>query len=173
MWENTGDKVEVSEDQAFSGKRSLKFLDAPGLKQAFNPHLVIRPEFKEGTAVVSFAVRFEPGAQFYTEWRDEPQPYRTGPSLWVRDGKLSAGHGQPLADLPAGEWIQVEITAGLGSKATGSYALKVTLPGAAAREWSGLPCGEGWKSLEWLGFISNATTAVAFYIDDLKVQLTP
>ena len=76
-------------------------------------------------------------------------------------------------EVPSGEWIRFELTAGLGTRADGTWSLTVTLPGAEPRTWRDLPCAAGWKSVEWLGFVSNSTEAKAFYIDDLAVTRQP
>ncbi len=171
-WENKGDRIEVTEEQAFSGKRSLKFLDAPGLKKTFDPHLVIKPKYKDGTVTCAYAFRFEPGVIFSHEWRDEGSHYLTGPSLHVQNGKLTVNHGKPLLDLPANAWIKLEITAALADKA-GRWQVKITLPDGTVNEFKDLPTQEGWRSLDWLGLVSDAKEKVAFYIDDLSITRVP
>jgi hypothetical protein len=36
-----------------------------------------------------------------------------------------------------------------------------------------LPCSKGWESLNWLGFVSQASQPTAFYVDDLEVSNQP
>ena len=163
--------LRVSDEQAASGKQSLKFSDAPGLAAQYNPHLVYTPGFRTGTAVARFAIRLEPGAVFYHEWRDGQSPYQTGPSLWFNAGQLTVG-GNALMEIPAGQWIEVEVTSKLGRAADGTYSLSVTLPGAAAKKFENLPCASpAFRRLEWLGFVSSATEAVNVYVDDVKVTV--
>ncbi len=171
QWENKGDKIEVTEEQAASGKRSLKFLDAPNLDKTFDPHLVIKPKYQDGTVTCAFAFRYEPGAIFSHEWRSDGHPYLTGPSLRVQDGKLQLNH-KAVLDLPANAWVKFEITAALGDKA-GKWAVKVTLPDGGVKEFHDLPANEGWKTLEWLGLVSDARVKVAFFIDDLSISRVP
>lgn len=168
QWENKGDKVEVTEEQALSGKRSLKFLDAPNLDRAFDPHLIMKPKYKEGMVTCSFALRCEPGARFNHEWRDDEKPYRTGPSLSVQNGKLSIGHAKPVLDLEPNTWVRFEITAALGDKA-GKWSVKVTLSDGSVKDFADLPAKEGWQTLDWMGFVSDAKDKVAFFIDDLAI----
>ncbi|MDB6138030.1 MAG: Right handed beta helix region, partial [Verrucomicrobiaceae bacterium] len=172
QWENKGDKIEVTEEQAFSGKRSLKFLDAPNLDRAFDPHLIIKPKYKEGTATCAFAFRFEPGAQFSHEWRDSEKPYGTGPSLTVQGGKLSLGHGKPVLDLQPNTWVRFEITAALGDKA-GKWSIKVTLADGSVKMFADLPTKPGWGVIDWMGFVSDAKEKTTFFIDDLSISRVP
>ena len=107
---------------------------------------------------MSFDVRLEKGADLAHEWRDASSPYRVGPSIrFTPDGRLLAG-GKPLGQVPAGQWVRVAITCGLGKQATGTYDLTLTLPGQAPRTFAELPCGTAkFDRLEWLGFVSLAT----------------
>ena len=172
QWENKGDKIEVTEEQAFSGKRSLKFQDAPNLDKTFDPHLIIKPKYKDGLVTCSFAFRFEPGARFSHEWRDDDKPYRTGPSISVQDGKLSLGHGKPVLELAPNTWVRFEIVAALGAKA-GKWSLKVTLPDGTVKTFADLPTKPGWGSIDWLGLVSDAKEKVAFFVDDLSINRVP
>ncbi|MDB6119783.1 MAG: hypothetical protein JWO08_3564 [Verrucomicrobiaceae bacterium] len=172
QWENKGDKIEVTEEQAASGKRSLKFQDAPGLDRAFDPHLILKPKYKSGTATCSFALRFEPGASFNHEWRDAEKPYGTGPSISVQNGKLSVAHGKPVLNLEPNTWVRFGITAALGDKA-GKWSAKATLPDGSVKTFAELPTKPGWGSIDWLGFVSDAKENVAFFIDDLSISQEP
>ncbi|MFV1967962.1 MAG: hypothetical protein ACC628_21265, partial [Pirellulaceae bacterium] len=117
-----------------------------------------------------FDLRLEPGVVMYHEWRDDSSPYRVGPSIWFRGGKLFVG-GKELAVLPLEEWIHVEVAATLGEQSTGTWDLTVTLPGEAPRRFEKLNNGSAdWKKLTWLGIISNATESTVFYLDNLKLE---
>ena len=172
QWENKGDRIEVTEEQALSGRRSLKFLDAPNLDKTFDPHLIIKPKYKDGTVTCAFAFRFEPGVIFSHEWRSEGQPYLTGPSIHVQNGKLSLNHDKPVLDLAPNAWVKFEITAALGEKA-GKWRIKVTQPDGAVKEFHDLPTKQGWQSVDWLGLVSDARDKVAFFIDDLSIKRVP
>ena len=167
--EGKGDAIGVTEETAASGKRSLKVTDAPGLNSRFNPHFYFSPRHKQGVSRCEFDLRVEAGAEFYHEWRDNSSPYRVGPSLWIVGGKLSVA-GKPLAEVPAGQWAHLEISAGLGDRSTGTWELKVTLPGQAPQTFADLPCNPQWKQLDWLGFVSNADAKTVFYLDNLVLE---
>ena len=169
--ENKGDSILVTDTTAASGKRSLKITDAPGLKDVWKPHLCQRVKFSEGKVQNTFDLRCEAGADLSFEWRDwSDAQYYTGPQLSVREGKLRVG-GQTL-DLPQSQWVHFEITAGLGKADNGQWALRVTLPGQAPREFKGLAHGSAkFKKFTWLGFSSNANAATVFYLDNLALNL--
>lgn len=169
--EGRGDSIRVVEGVAASGKRSLKFTDAPGLEHVFNPHLFYQPRMRDGRVALSFALRVEKGADVAHEWRDARSPYRVGPSLRIApDGQLSAA-GKPLAKLPPGEWARVKITCGLGKSASGAYDLELTLPGQAPRRHEKLPCvTPQFDRLEWLGFVSLAGDKAEFHLDDVRLR---
>ena len=167
--EGKGDSILITDEAAATGKHSLKVTDAPGLKQAWNPHLFYTPHFRAGHASLSFDLRLGKGAIAIHEWRDAAQPYHVGPSLRFEAGRTLVANGTPLVPLPTGQWVRVEIACGLGKQATGHYDLKVTLPGQPARQWRKVACGSAkFRRLEWLGFVSLATGTSAFWLDNVR-----
>ena len=159
----------VTEEAAAGGKRSLKLTDAPGLKFSFNPHFYYRPAHRDGVTRCSFDIRVGEGVEFWHEWRDDSQPYRIGPSLQIIGGKLRTRE-RPLLDVPIGRCVRIEVTAGLGRSSTGTWSVVVTLPGQPPRRFDGLKNGHAdWKTLHWLGFVSNATKKTMLYLDNIRL----
>ncbi|MFP4056398.1 MAG: right-handed parallel beta-helix repeat-containing protein [Candidatus Brocadiia bacterium] len=171
MGEEKGASIRVSNETAASGKHSLKFTDAPGLEHNWQPHMVYRPNIRSGAIRLSFALRLEPGAVAWHEWRDASSPYKTGPSLRVdAEGKLVVG-GETLATLPHGQWVGFQIDTELGSASDGTWTLTVALPQEEARQFEGLAYGKAdFRRLRWLGFVSLATEKTVFYLDDVKLE---
>ena len=163
--------VRVTDETAASGKRCLKFSDAPGQKHPWDPHIWYEPRFKEGLLEGRFALRLEQGAIFSHEWRTAGNPYHTGPSLRVDgEGNLTAG-GKKLLQIPLGKWVKFEIVAGLGTEAKAKWDLAVTLPDAKdPQRFAGLPCSPDFKSLFWYGFVSDAIAKTVFYVDDIQLR---
>lgn len=170
-WQNKGDSIYVADDQAASGKRSLKITDAAGLDPTWDPHYVLKPGFKEGRFTLAFQVRMEKGAKFFLDLRGPGQKYLSGPSLNFGDGFISERRGKNKVAFPEGTWAQVEITTTLGEKADGLWDLKITPQGQPMQEFKGLKSDGGLPELAWLGFVSTATEKVAFWIDDLKLNV--
>jgi hypothetical protein len=167
--ENKGDSITVTDETAASGKHSLKVVDAPGLAHSYDPHFFYEPSHQSGVTTCSFDIRIEPGVIFNHEWRDAATPYSVGPSLRIQGGKLLVA-GQALMDIPANQWVKIEISAGLGAQSTGTWDMAVTLPGQPARRFDKLKNGSpDWKALDWLGFVSDATDRTVFYLDNIDL----
>ncbi len=169
--EGKGDSIAVTDETAASGKHSLRFTDAEGLRYAYNPHLVYSPNHSKGTTRCSFDLRIEAGVLIQHEWRDwRSTLYSVGPSLRIEDAKLRVG-GNVLLDIPVGQWVHFDITAALGTGNSSTWDLVVTLPGQEPRRFEKLANGnKSFEQLTWLGFVSNATTKTVFYIDNLKID---
>jgi hypothetical protein len=164
-----GDALRLSPAKAAEGKQSLLFQDAPGLPAHYYPMLSFHPHHQTGTSTVSFALYLEPKAIFIHEWRTKGNPYRTGPVIHVQNGRLTGVKGLDVA-LPVQKWIRFELSAVIGDAVTGRWNLKVTPEGELTKEFKGLPCRHpDMKTLDWVGFISNANEKTEFYLDDLKI----
>jgi len=166
-------RIRVTDEAAASGKHSLKFTEARGPKHPCNPHIYYSPNFREGMVVGSFDLRMEKGAAVWTEWRDANSPYRIGPSLRVDGQGRVVARDKVLLEIPVGQWVHFEIVCGLGTKATGTYDLTVTLPDKTPQRFEKLPCDPKCRELEWLGFVSVATNRSVFYVDNLKLRKKP
>ena len=169
--ENHGDSIVVTDETAASGHHSLKFTDAPGLRNAYDPHLVLSPNHTSGVTTLDFALRVEPGVTLIHEWRDwSGNPYRTGPTFTIQDGHLILG-GKPVLDIPSGVWGQYQVRAAIGKGAAARWELTVTLPGQPAHHFADLPnVSPDFRALTWIGFISNATEKTVFYLDDVNLS---
>ena len=164
-----GDAVAVTDQLASGGKRCLAVRDAPGQKQVFNPHFYYQPGHTKGTATFAFDIRLAADTQVFHEWRGSGHPYKVGPTLAIRGGKLSAAHKQVMT-LPAGKWVRLAITCGIGPDSTGTWDLTVTLPDGKARRFEKLPVThKDWKRLDWLGFSSTADLKTTFHLDNLTL----
>ncbi|MHB8899856.1 MAG: right-handed parallel beta-helix repeat-containing protein [Thermoguttaceae bacterium] len=169
---NTGFVRVVAEAGAGGSSHFLKLQDAPGLDQLYNPHFYYVPGYTEGTTRLSFDLRVEPTSTWFIEWRDNSSPYRAGPRIAGAGGQLAiAGSGQ--IDLPPGQWIHVEMTAGQGSKFTGTWDLAVTLPGREPARFEKLKQpGEGIRRVDWVGFCSTASEATSVGLDNIRLTNT-
>ncbi len=173
--ENKGDSIQVTAETATANsKHSLKITDNTGLQHAYNPHYVHRIKYyNDGLISNSFDLRIAADSDITFEWRDRVSPYQTGPTLRIRNGKLHLTDKEP-ADLPAEMWLHFDIQAGVGKKDNGTWDLTVTIPGQQIMEFKNLKYqNKNFKKLEWLGFISNSTHKTSFYIDNIKLDITP
>ena len=174
--EGKGDAIVLSEEAPAAGKHCLEVRDQPGLKYAFNPHFYFKPEHWNGRTRVSFDLRLGPDAKLYHEWREYPgRPYfDTGPSLHIEHNELTVAK-RKLLTLPQGEWVHFEVEAGHGDQATDTWRLSVTLPNAPPHTFDALLIGSPgeYRRLTWLGFVSDATADVVFWLDNLHVEHLP
>jgi len=161
----------VSDEEAAGGKHSLKFTDAPGQEYSWQPHMRYAPRISKGTVRLSFDVLLREGAVLTEEWRDwRPNPYQVGPSLTFRAGDELTASGKPIATAPVGKWMHVEILCPIGRKAAGKYDVTVTVAGGEPVQVRGIEMPAGpLPQLNWLGFISDADTATALYVDNVKL----
>jgi len=157
---------------AATGRQSFKLTDAAGLEHPFNPHFYFQPHYSNGMVVCRFARRLELGAVFFHEWRDGAGLHHAGPSLWIENGKLRAS-GREVLDVSPGEWVRFEMRASLGSRADRTWSLMIGRIGRPEERLTGLPCATGWSSLDWIGFVSNATRPSVIYLDDLVLTNDP
>jgi hypothetical protein len=172
--ETDGASVRVTDELAHGGARCLKFVDVHGLPQTFYPYVDYKPIDTEGIAKSSVALRFSPGALLYHEWRDDHVPYRAGPNLWIDASGTLKVSGQPIMPLPADTWIVFDVTCGLGYDATGVFDLDITVGNQPPVHFEDLPCGDpDFNRLNWFGFVSDATWAQTFYVDDIHLESTP
>jgi hypothetical protein len=169
--ENKGDAIVVTDETAAGGNRSLKIVDAPGLRNAFNPHYVYAAKHKEGTTRCSFDIRIGEGVKINHEWRDwRTSPYGVGPSLWIDGTKLKVA-GVKILELPLDKWVHFEIAAALGRSGKSNWDMTVTLPGQTPRVFKGLKNGHTtFDELTWIGVISNATEKTVFYLDNIELK---
>jgi hypothetical protein len=183
--EKKGDGISVTDEVACSGKQSLKVQDAANLAYFYNPHFTFSGAFSNAVVENRFSVRMQAGAEFFTEWRDYPEAggnaYATGPCLAFAGGKVVArtrvqkpdgkrgSEERLIAEIPADTWARVTVRAGVGSKGSCTWSVRVERDGAPAAEVTDLPfASEAFQAVEWLGFCSTAKRAVAYYLDDFE-----
>jgi hypothetical protein len=162
--------IGVTADTAATGKQSLMIQDAAGLSQRYNPHLVYRCNYPDGTAECSFDVKFTNGCDIVIEGRDyNKPPYQTGPNLSIRDGQLHIP-GKPPVALPADTWIHFQLHLTLEQQ---QWSITWTPAGQSPQSVEKMPMlSKDFHALQWVGFISNADKATTFYLDNFKLYYT-
>jgi hypothetical protein len=160
----------VSDEHAASGTRSLKFVDGPGQKHAFNPHAYYRRTFTSGAMVGRFALRASTESEFYYQWRKyEGGRFVRGPSVRVNPGGRLVHGERQLMTIPIDAWVRIQVAAELGEGLGQTFELRVTLPDGTARVFSDLPSEPGFDRLDWVGFVSVANHACVTYVDEILV----
>ena len=160
--------VRVTEETAFSGRKSLCFRDAPGLRHRFNPHLTYTVRVPKGKVTASFALRFDGGTVFYHEWRDwRSGSYKTGPVFTLDPQGSLSSRGRKLGKVPLGEWVIYTITCDVKAR---TFDLSAeTEKGRKIVEVRGLKCDPFFRRLTWIGFVADGDKEAEFYLDRLHV----
>lgn len=183
--EKKGDGISVTDEQACSGRQSLKVQDAADLAYFYDPHFTFSCAFTNAAVENAFAVRAQAGAEFFTEWRDYPEDgsngYATGPCLAFREGKVFArtraakaggalqGCERLIAELPPDVWARVTVRAGVGERDSRTWSVRIERSGVPAAEVTDLPfASDAFRAMEWLGFCSTSRKSVAYYLDDFE-----
>ncbi len=157
---------------AGGSKQCLKLLDAADLEHVYNPNFYYHPRHMAGTSRLAFDFRNQAEAKWFVEWRDDAQPYHSGPRLSIAAGKLSAPGLTPI-ELPNDQWVHAEMSATMGPGADGTWQLSITLPGEPARVFENLPMRRGpFTCLHWIGFCSTADEKTVFYLDNIELTNT-
>jgi parallel beta-helix repeat protein len=179
----TGATIEVTDRKARSGKHSLLFQDATGLRNTRNPSLVLEPYYRQGVLCVAFDLCLEPGFSLQLQWRQDP--FQVGPDFYIApDGGLylNPDHeffknlkkdqmGRKVAELPNNHWQHFEILCPLGRQADGTYSLSITDDAGQTQRWDKVAfTNPGFQRLDWLGFFSQADAATACYMDNLVLK---
>ena len=169
--ENRTMTARVSQDHAAAGKRSLKFIDGPGQRYDFNPHVYYKTEFPSGRVVCRFDLLIDARTHMYFQWRQySVAPFARGAFLTIEPGGILKADGRELAVLPIGTWIHFEITGALGPDSNGTYDLRVQPEGEQpGHAFNALTYGDRFEKLEWIGFVSTGTETATFYLDNLKL----
>lgn len=162
--------IEVTEETAFSGRRSLKFTDGPDAPREFYPDLEIKfPTIRPPDSleiIFSCALRVEQGAEPRIEMRAWEN--HIGPSLKAAsDGKLYAAE-KALCDIPTGEWFRLAVKSRLAGDRT--FDVTVTLPGRGSQTFGSLPYPSStFTGSDWIVIYGAGTAKGVFYIDDFRL----
>lgn len=169
-------EISISEVTAASGKHSLKFLDAAGLKYEWLPRLYYPLHFREYPVRVSFGLYLD-GAQ-PPQLTIDPRQYSdtgkseffSGPTLRLSsDGHLSAQE-EELMVLPFNVWLRLDMVISVGEKPAATSMLTVELPNEASRQFE-IPHGSAqFHWLERLVIASMSSERSVFYLDDVLIH---
>lgn len=168
-----GASILVSDETAAGGKHSLKFTDAPGQENTWQPHMRYLPRISRGTVRLSFDVLLKMDAILAVEWRDwRSTPYVVGPSLRLGAGGQFTANGVVVTEVPTDQWIHVEVVCPVGQGAEPAYSLTVSVPGRDPVKIDKVPLQtERLRQLNWVGFISDADVATAIYVDNVRLAV--
>jgi hypothetical protein len=175
------DALQVTEETAAGGKRSLKFIKTDGLKYGFQPHVFFSSN-RYASGRVRFACEILNSAQHPAEcyvglrdYTDKKREYLDGPSIQLQaDGTLVAS-GKPLTKMPLGKWLHLEIQFDLGQPGqpapAKSYRLLIAVAGEQPQVFNAVPyLHPEFSQLTWFGFSSGGKLGSVFYVDNVRLE---
>jgi hypothetical protein len=171
--ENRGDAVLVTNETAAAGRQCLKVVDAPGLRQSYNPHIVYNGlSYGAVRSRNAFDLKVEPKSHLRFEWRDYSDgDYRTGLTFLIQNLRLRVGTDGTM-ELPRDSWIHFEIDDAPGPGDSHLWTLRVLVPGQEPRVFPNRKAEKpGFKRLTWVGFTSLATEKTTFYVDNFELHV--
>ena len=162
----------VTDEQAASGRQSLKVADAPVFKHSYEPHLCHYIPTKSGTWKIAFDLFHTEGANISFETRDWPsgKGYKSGPMIRITaDGTVKAG--SESFKIKSGKWtsFEVELTQGAGTWPT--WNLIVNAGKADEKKFTSLSTTPGFTIINWFGFISPDKKESVVYLDNIKAEV--
>ena len=167
-----GAAVVVTDATAAEGKQSLKLVDAPGMKETWQPHLAWRVQYTAGTATSSFWVRIEKSSVLRIAWRDyqSVNPAATGAFIQIKDCRLRFGDTRSLV-LPEQQWVRITMRGELGQE-RGAWNLEVAIPGQPVQTVPAIPYAHpAFRSLTWFGVMSEAHVASTCFLDGVDLDV--
>jgi hypothetical protein len=163
--------VLVMDGDAAEGRRFLRLNDAPGQKNEWTPEVCRSVDFTSGIMRVGFALRLHQGCGIHHGWRHIVDDRRIqGPRFYI-DGNGLLTVGSRKIPLPQEVWVRFVITAGLGSRANGTWNLMVQPAGGPVQEYNGLECDPEFKRLHWMGFSSTLKGTGICDLDAVSMHL--
>lgn len=164
-------RVELRPDMP-AGK-CLVFNDAATYANRYEPFSYAQLTHLSGATVVEFEVRIDSTTNLRNEWRDNAASYLTGPTMQITPAGVDVG-GTIVAPMTVGVLTKFRITTSLGANSTGKWKLEVTRSGDTTTVVDNLAFkNEGWRKLNWLGFVSDAATTSKPCLASLKATNTP
>ena len=162
--------IKVVADQPSKGEHCLQLTDGPDVEPAFEPHFYYLLGHVAGQTRVAFDVKTEPQYRLVHEWRDDANPYRTGPMMIFENGTVRA-NGKVLTELPPNAWVHVEVTAKLGADCDATWNCTITLPGQEPQHFDKLKFEKpAMKELLWLGFSSPGRVEAKCWLDEIEIE---
>ncbi len=176
------DAIQVSEELPAEGKKSLKFTKVAGLKYGFQPHVCCTSN-RYASGKVHFACDLFQSAEHPGEchlglrdYTKKGREYLDGPSLIFKaDGTVLAS-GKPLAHVPPGKWLHIQIQLNLGpaggaATAPKTYRLTLTAAGGSPQVFEAIPFAHPqFSQLTWFGFSSVGKPGSQFFVDNVRLE---
>ena len=167
------DGLLVTDKIAAGGKKSLRLVDSPSYKHRWHPHIFTHITCETGSVRIAFSFNVDDKSQPTFEGRDyhpaNGAQYAVGPHLSFAKGVVRA-HGREIARVAPGVWCSVEILLHVTGPKAGTWSCTVSPQGGAPVTVDGLKVTNQFRTLEWLGFMTNGAEPAVWHLDDFLVE---
>lgn len=166
---NSAINIHVAASGGTPSGKCLRFDDSPTIANRWEPFGWVTLNHGSGTTVAEFSIKIDANTNFLHEWRDNANVFLTGPSLYIKATGVEVA-GKIVAPAPVGQWLTFTVTAGLGN-AAGTWQLDVKNAAGAITTVKNLAVkSSGWKQLNWLGVVSDASVTSSSCVGYLKAD---
>ena len=171
-----GARVRITDQQAASGKQSMRFDDAPDVT-SWKPHWCAYVDPPTDTLRFSCNLFNDPDkpASINLEFRDWPKgnTYQTGPYLqFLPDGTVRVpdrGTWKHVGNFPPGQWLRIEIELVQGKDS--HYNLRLTGADKKSVVTKALPPrSPTFERCNWVGFSGADTKQAQFFVDAIEID---
>ncbi|MDO4628203.1 MAG: right-handed parallel beta-helix repeat-containing protein [Planctomycetia bacterium] len=181
----------VTEEDAFSGKKTLKVTDSAEHRNSYDPHVIIQNVFPSGQLAFHFALKIGEGAHLLCETRQYSRTvghYATGQTFQINPDGVVSVHGKSLTKIPHDEWV--EFTIYMPSEPSPDlirhltlmrkplpeqnfppeWTLKIRTKDGEPQFFGPFPLGKEFQTLEWFAILSLGEKESSYFLDDVRVE---
>ena len=154
-----------------NGNKFLRIFDNAKYKYAFDPHFSYNTFRTEpGKATVEFDIRVGEGGNEMVEFRNQTNPYKTGPSLRIYQNNIQfCGQSCPIEP---NVWTHVKIETPVGPETDGprSWALTVRSGGKPEQKFTAQGTNPAWETFDALVFAALGTQETTIDLDNIEIR---
>ncbi len=173
-------RIVVSDERALSGRMSLKFTDAAGLRFAWMPRIYYSLRPQDGWARLSCSFWLDPQRppRVLLDPRQYsgagPEEYFSGPMLTVTpDGQLTAAGGQTLGRVPLGQWFTLTLWLQVGGQDQVRAPAELKTADGTRTRFTVPFASEKFRRPERLVICCPGEEPAMFFVDDVIFEPAP
>lgn len=165
--------IAVVKGEGPTGASTLKLVDGPNYPASWHPHLTTRVNCDDGAVRIRFLFKTDDAVSPQFECRSyhatDGAPYAVGPTMTFTKGVIRSGRRELLRVAP-GTWCAVDVLLRIAGEKALTWDCTLTPKDGGPVRVTDLPVAKNFKTLEWIGFMTNGATKGAWYIDDFSAE---
>ena len=175
-------RIQVTDTDAASGKRSLMLVEGKNSTRSYFPFLYYAVGVDTGPVRASFQLKMPSAtpSALYVSFRDYNnaghKEFQAGPHIQVdARGILTSSESADLSvELLRDVWIELDLAFEAGKGTAKTFMLTVTAPGSAPQVFRDIPYRDaGFMQAGQFYIVSTGPDGGAFLIDDVQVSTAP